>query len=255
MPGQRGSSLPPGQQRRPGRAADAGVPSARHSGLRAARRPKTSPAPAAPAGRPVVGFAHGPAQAAVPWWFSGGSGDMAVSGVPGHGCVRGECHRCRPRTECRGDSLSGVVDTGEDGAGVCRPVPAAAAVHDNVPVGLQPGDHPAHSAVAAVGFAGDGGRRWPAAGAVVARVRVRQREQDQALVAGRRRVRLHPVHHGYAHAACLSACRAVAAGPWQPGRLWQVLGRRADDPVHGHRDAASGSSSLRRWPPGKPGVR
>lgn len=36
----------------------------------------------------------------------------------------------------RGDSLSGAVESGDHGVGVCRLSPAAAAVHDQVPIGL-----------------------------------------------------------------------------------------------------------------------
>ena len=47
----------------------------------------------------------------------------------------------------------------------------AAAVHQDMAVGVQPGDHPPDCPVANVGFAGDRGRGWPASGAVVAGAR------------------------------------------------------------------------------------
>jgi hypothetical protein len=91
-----------------------------------------------------------------------------------------------PRHLVRGDILSGAVHNpvaGDDGVGVRRPGPPAAAVHDHMAVGLQPGDHPPDRAVADVGLAGDRRRRWPAPGAVITGARVGQGLQDQALVA------------------------------------------------------------------------
>jgi hypothetical protein len=57
-------------------------------------------------------------------------------------------------------------------------------VHDHLAVSLEPGDHPPDRRVPSDGLAGDGGRRRPAAGVVVRRARVGQRQQDQAFVAG-----------------------------------------------------------------------
>ena len=66
----------------------------------------------------------------------------------------------QPRPENPHQSAHRSAGSGSPG-GRGRPGPAAATVHGEVPAGLQPDDHTADRAVADVGLAGDGGRRWP----------------------------------------------------------------------------------------------
>src|SRR5258708_14507283 len=152
-------------------------------------RSKNSPISAAPfrVSGSVPRAPRARSEAVVPLWFSGGSGDTAVSGVPLTGPWPGwPVTDVTPWQSVRGVILSGAVDTGDDGVGVRRPGPASAAMHHQMPVRFEPGDHAARRAVADAGLAGDRGRRWPASGAIVARARVAQGEQHQALVAGGR---------------------------------------------------------------------
>jgi hypothetical protein len=102
------------------------------------------------------------------------------------------------------------------------------------------------------GLAGDGCRRWPASGAVVARARVGQGQQQQALVARRGRVRPHPVHDRDAHRDHRSARPAARACP--PGMCRPVASARVRPPRspgvrYWERDGSGDcrSGAPRRW--------